>query len=79
MYMQDRPVVEQAIRISASGQSNGNITKPIIIEQETRKLLSAFGSTENADSAANASGHIIFLQDPTPGFNHAASNDMGAS
>ena len=63
MFMKDMPVVEQAFKISASGRQDINITQPIRIEGETRKLLSAL-STENLDgSIPSASGHIIFQQE----------------
>ena len=60
MYMKDMPVVEQALQIQAQGKKDINITKPIRIEGETRRLLSAL-STENLEgSVPSASGHIIF-------------------
>lgn len=63
MFMKDMPIVQQAIQISASGKQDINITQPIRIEGETRRLLSAL-STENLEgSVPSASGHIIFQQE----------------
>ena len=79
MYMKDHKGVEKAIRISANGQLNGNMTQPIIID-DTKKLLSCLSTEKMDQDNGDQSGqHIIFLSD-APGFvNSAVTDDLGAS
>ena len=83
--MKDHKGVEKAIRISANGQLNGNMTQPIIIDDtvrklDTRKLLSCLSTEKMDQDNGDQSGqHIIFLSD-APGFvNSALTDDLGAS